>query len=155
MKQQNIFKTLTIILLLLNLSTLGFFWFTKPLHPPMPGHLPSGNPPLSIVDGLKLSEEKASAIKILESEHHKTKKELVEKDKMLHDQLFETIGDSKSTDSLVNEIARNIKAIEKMTIDFFNEIYSTCDESQKKELKERIIQGHKMMRPPALPPKHQ
>lgn len=154
MKQQNIFKTLTIVLLLLNLGTLSFFWFTKPPHPPMPGHQPNDRPPMSIIDGLKLSKEKASAIKTLESEHHKTKKALVEKDKMLHDKLFEAIGNSKSTDSLVNEIATNIEAIEKMTIDFFNEIYNTCDESQKEELKERIIHGHKMMRPPAMPPKH-
>lgn len=149
MKQQNIFKTLTIVLLLLNLSTLAFFWFTKPPHPPMPGH-----PPMSIVDGLKLSDEKATAIKTLENEHHKSKKELVEKDKLLHDKLFEAIGDSKTTDSLVNEIAMNIKSIEKVTIDFFNEIYNTCDESQKEALKERIMHGHKMMRPPAMPPKH-
>lgn len=110
--------------------------------------------PMSIIDGLELSKEKSNAIKELESKHHESKKELVEKDKMLHDKLFEAIGDPKTTDSLISEIGVNIKAIEKMTIDFFNEIYNICDDSQKEELKGRIMHGHKMMRPPAMPPKH-
>jgi len=149
MKQQNIFKTLTIVLLLLNLGTIAFFWLTKPPHPPMPGEGPR-----SIVDGLSISESVASKIKNMEQAHHESKRVLAEKDKALHDELFKHIGDKVKTDSLVNEISQNIKEIESTTITFFNEIYGMCDVKAQAELKERIMHGHKMMRGPGGPPKH-
>ena len=149
MKQQNIYKTLTIVLLLLNLGTIGFFWLTKPPHPPMPG-----DGPRSIIDGLSISESVASQITVMEKTHHENKRKLVEKDRMLHEELFQHIGDKKTTDSLVNEISKNIQEIESITISFFNEIYDMCDEKGKAELKERIMHGHKMMRGPGGLPRH-
>ena len=149
MKQQNIYKTLTIVLLLLNLGTIGFFWMTKPPHPPIPGE---GS--RSIVDGLSISESVASQIKTMEKTHHENKRKLAEKDKSLHEELFHHIGDKPTSDSLVNEISKNIGEIESMTINFFNEIYDMCDEKGKAELKDRIMHGHKIMRGPGGPPRH-
>ncbi|MFZ9029151.1 MAG: hypothetical protein ACO2Z9_09065 [Crocinitomicaceae bacterium] len=148
MKQQNIYKTLTIVLLLLNLGTIGFFWMTKPPHPPMPGEGPR-----SILEGLSISESAVSMIEVMEKTHHENKRKLVEKDRTLHEELFKHVGDKTTSDSLVIEISNNIREIESMTIDFFNEIYDMCDEKSKAELKERIMHGHKMMRGPGGPPK--
>ena len=148
MKQQNIYKTITIVLLLLNLGTIGFFWLTKPLHPSIPGEGPR-----SIIDGLSISESVASQIKVMEKTHHENKRKLAEKDKTLHEELFEHIGDSKTSDSLVNEISKNIQEIESMTISFFNDICDLCDDKGKVELRERIMHGHKMMRGPGGPKK--
>lgn len=150
MKQQNILKILVILLVIVNAGTLGFFWFTKPPHPPLPGP-----PPRTLTEGLGFDQQKQTILNKMEEEHHLAKRALLDKDRELHDKLFNSLGNKNASDSLVEAIGKNLKEVESMTIEFFNSVYSMCDDDQKSQLKERIQHGAKMMRQPPPPPKHQ
>ena len=145
MKSLKFYKIIIAALVILNLSTLAFYWFRKPPHPPKPG-----KHELSLM--LNLEGDAKSKVDALEVEHHKQKKILVHKDHDLHKQLFNQIGSGKSTDELLSQIDKNKEEIESMTFLFFDEVASHCDEKQKKELIQFVQKRLNSLRPGPPPP---
>ncbi|MFT5858318.1 MAG: hypothetical protein ACI865_000404 [Flavobacteriaceae bacterium] len=139
MKSLKFYKTLTVLLVLLNLGTLVFFWFNKPPQgPPKPGALAAQ---LEIVQDVEL-------VTALEAAHHKEKRKLMTKDRNLHDLLFSKIGSGEDVTALREKITINHLEIETMTYDFFDTVAAYCNESQLKELKSSVGKAFGQLRKP-------
>lgn len=147
MKSPKFYKTIIVALVILNISTLAFIWLRKPPHPPKPGEV-------LLTETLKITGDSKATIDVLEKDHHKTKKNLVNKDLNLHEELYATVGSGNSGDSLLNAIAINKEEIEMMTFKFFDEVASHCDDDQKLELDKMIREFLDHLRPgPPRPPR--
>ena len=131
MNQAKFYKTLVIILVLLNLGTLFFLWSNKPPHHPRPEKH-------QISEMLKLKGEAKSFVEKLQTEHHIEKRELIQEDRELHNQLYLLVGKNDDPTAILEEIYFNKVKIEAMTFKYFDEIGKQCNQSQLKELKEHI-----------------
>lgn len=147
MKQNNFYKILILLLVVLNVVTISFFWFTKPPHPPMPPFPPGQKPP-GIANELGLPEKTIAVINELENQHHKDKRALLDKDRDLHEALFGNLENKVARDSVLNLINTNTAEIEKMTAEFFSSVASHCNDEQKEELLHRIKDAYHKVRPP-------
>lgn len=145
MRSPKFYKIIIVALVVLNLSTLAFYWLTKPPHPPKPGEH-------KISLKLELKGDAKSKVDALEVDHHKKKRALVYRDRELHKKLFNLIGTEKSVDELLEEIDKNKEEIESMTFIFFNNISEYCDENQKKELIKSVQERLNRLRPGPPPP---
>lgn len=138
MKSSKFYKYLSIVLILLNVGTLTFFYFTKPPHPPGPGaHV------LSKEIGLEGQVKKE--VDALESAHHKQKRQLMRRNFELHRQLYEKLDDSTQSAVLLKKIDANHKKIEEMTFQFFEEIAKKCNKAQRKKLDAMIHRSLRMI----------
>lgn len=141
MKGERFYKIVIAILVILNLSTLAFFWFNRPPVPPHPEEHP-----LSEMLGLMgINKQKVDE---LEKEHHILKKKLVKKDMELHEQMYILIGEEADYYSILNDINSNKSDIEKMTFEFFDEVASYCNDDQKMELRRFVHTAFEQLRPP-------
>lgn len=146
MKGPKFYKIVIAILVVINLGTIGFMWLNKPPHPPKPGAH-------KIATELGLTGEAKTTVEKLETEHHKKKRELVEKDMDLHKKLYDQIGEDGDGSDILAEIAENKEVIEKMTFDYFDKIATYCDDSQKEELQKIVHGAFDNLRPgPPKPP---
>jgi protein CpxP len=140
-------KLLTIAvigLLLINLGTLGVMMMHKPPRPPhgeIPPPPPNGEGPKQIIiDRLHFDENQQKQYEVFISEHRKKTDDLHNASKELHNQLYimlksESIDKAKS-DSLIEEIADNQKAIENLNFNHFQEIKSICKPEQLEDFNE-------------------
>ena len=144
MKGSRFYKLIIAILVVLNISTLAYFWMQRPPHPPKPGtHV--------IADEFGITGKNKTKVDKLETEHHRRKKKLMQRDRKLHVQLYKDIGKGKDPTKLHAQIAENKKEIEEMTYEYFDVIAEYCSPSKKKELREFVLNGlHRMLggRPP-------
>lgn len=145
MRGPKFYKVIIVALVVLNLATLSFYWFSKPPHPPRPGA-----EKLSLK--LELKGDSKSKVDALEIQHHKDKKKLMRKDHTLHEILFNRIGTGKPADALLSKIDENKVEIELMTFDFFDEVAKYCNRSQKKQLIEFVQTRLNRIRPGGPPP---
>lgn len=145
MKSPKFYKIIIVALVVLNLSTLTFFWLTKPPHPPRPGEHK-----LSLK--IELTGEAMSKVDAMEVEHHKKKRALVHKDHSLHKKLFDLIGTGKPTKEVLDQIDKNKEEIESMTFEFFDDVAEHCNENQKKELIKFVQERLNGLRPGPPPP---
>lgn len=132
MRSPKFYKLIIAALLILNIGTLAFFWLSKPAHPPKPGERPH------LSEKIGLTGEHKKKVDALEKEHHKLKRALVRKDVKLHEELYNNVGKDIPTAPLLEEIDENKEEIEKMTIEFFNEVATHCDDKQKKSLRKFV-----------------
>jgi len=146
MRSPKFYKIIIVALVILNLSTLAFFWFTKPPHPPKPGEN-------KISLKLELTGDAKSKVDALEVEHHKEKKALIQKDHRLHKELFSLIGTGESTEDIFNKIDKNKEKIESMTFEFFDDVAAHCNKNQKKELIDFVHDRVNRLRPGPPPPR--
>ena len=153
MNQPKFYKTLVIILIILNLGTLFFMWESKPPHigrlcKPDHHHLSKL---------LKLEGEAKEKVNILADEHHTLKKELIITDRALHRQLYELAGNKEDVSNILGTIHLNKKKIETMTFEYFDAVGNHCDSEQLKELKSFIntalnnLSGPRRIGPPRRP----
>lgn len=136
------YKVTIAILVVINITTLVFLWWSRP---PMPPPHPGGKPQLAVEIGLTGSDK--SKVDALEKEHHKLKRALMRKDRALHEAYFECIGTEQDSDSILVLLQENKREIEEMTFDFFDEVAGYCNADQKESLREfintRLVQmGH-------------
>jgi hypothetical protein len=142
MKSPKFYKTIIAVLVTLNIAILAFFWLVKPPHPPKPGEH-------KLAIELGLESNKLKKVNKLEVEHHKAKRNLIKKDRDLHELLFDKIGtgDSSGTQLILEKIDVNREEIDNMTISFFNEVAEYCNEQQKKDLREFVKKTLRGLRP--------
>lgn len=144
MKSSRFYKIIIVLLVALNVATLGFMWFGRP---PL-SHPPGKGPLLSEI--LQLEGEEKSTVNALEKRHHKEKHQLMEKDAELHQKMFELIGTDSDPSEIQKKLDANKSKIERMTFQFFNEIANNCSDAQEEELKKFI--HHAMSRVRHNPP---
>ncbi len=147
MNSTRFYKVTIALLVVINLTTLAYLWFTRPPMPPHPGEHPE------LTNDLGISGDAKRKVDALEVRHHKEKRALLDKDHALHETYFSMIGSGESTDSILAEIQANNKNIEEMTFDFFDQVAGYCTEEQKARLKEIISRRLPRMGPPP-PPRH-
>lgn len=145
MRSPKFYKIIIVALVVLNLSTMAFFWLTKPPHPPRPGEE-------KISLKLELKGESKSKVDALEVDHHKKKRALVHRDHSLHEKLFNRIGSGLPTTDLLFQIDENKKEIESMTFEFFDDVAGFCNDRQKKELIKFVQERLNNLRPGPPPP---
>ncbi len=146
MKKIQFYQLLVICLVVLNITTIAFFWMKKPGHPGKPD-------PREIVELLDLKGEKAKEILALQEKHFVKKGALVKARMDLHVKLFDSFNDPNSkqstSDSLIDKIVENERVIETMTYAYFKKINALCDVTQRKELSKLI---RKVLTHPQPPP---
>lgn len=131
MNQAKFYKTLVIILILLNLGTVFSMWYKRPPHQPE-----RKKHQISIM--LQLEGDAKKTVDQLEIEHHKAKKQLMHEDRRMHNELYLLIGKEADPKGLLEDIHFNKVKIEAMTYKYFVNIGKQCNEEQLKELKEFI-----------------
>ena len=150
MNQAKFYKTLVIILILLNLGTVFSMWYNRPPHHPGPK-----KHQISIM--LQLEGDAKEIVDQLEKAHHKAKKTLMDEDREMHNQLYLLIGEDADPKALLEDIHFNKVKIEAMTFKYFDNIGKQCNEEQLKELKEFIkkalhnLSGPRRKGPPGRP----
>ncbi|MCO4814055.1 MAG: hypothetical protein KC454_05045 [Flavobacteriales bacterium] len=131
MNQAKFYKTLVIILILLNLGTVFSMWYNRPPH-----HPEREKHKISTI--LQLEGDAKETVDQLEIEHHKAKKQLMHEDRRMHNELYLLIGKEADPKGLLEDIHFNKVKIEAMTFKYFDKIGKQCNEEQLKELKEFI-----------------
>ena len=140
MKRTKLYKFIIAVLVIINVGILTFFLTRRPPHgPPEPGRF---------VKELGLEGEKRLLIIKMEKAHHKEKRELMRKDRSLHEILFSKIGTDEDVSNIQGEIEKNHAEMEKMTYDFFNEFSKHCSVEQKEQLKKMIHHAFRQMKGP-------
>lgn len=123
------------VLLLINIATLGFIWYTTvnvkaelEKHPPRPDNKGS-----FLADELGFTGEQLNRFDTLKREHHQGVQKIMEQTKELKDQLFECIktGDDAKAKELAGKLSENNKAMELLTYEHFKEVRNICNENQK------------------------
>jgi peptidoglycan hydrolase CwlO-like protein len=140
MKRTRLYKLIIAALVIINVVILILFFTGGPGHrPPKSGDL---------AQKLGIEGKKEVTITNLESDHHKAKRKLMDKDRKLHEELFSKLGTDEDVSELQEEIEENFAEIEKMTYDFFNEVAKLCSDEQKEELKKTIYRAFRQMKGP-------
>ena len=132
MKKVRLFQFSTLFLLVINLVLVFLFW-NEHMHF-------CGRPPRKdITEILGMTGQQQSVVRKLQEKHFKTKDQLINRGRVLHEQLFQSFNDStQNSDALIDEIIINQRAIEVMTYDYFKEISRFCNIEQRIKLKEII-----------------
>jgi len=138
MKSTKFYKSLSIVLIVLNLATLAFFYFTKPPHPPRPGEN-------LISDQIGLEGTAKKAVDLLEKEHHKKKRQLMKRNFELHRQLYQNMSDTSKSQQLMSTIDANHENIEHMTFQFFHQVSEKCNKAQQQKLDDFIHKSLHML----------
>jgi Spy/CpxP family protein refolding chaperone len=145
MKTLRFYKLLIVVLILLNITTISFFWFTAKRPGP-----PDKN---ELVELLDLQGQTKTKILAMQDDHFKQKNALVQKSRDLHEQLFRSFNDaskdSTAVSNLIDRIVENQRETEQMTFNYFKEVSELCTPEQREKLQELI---HEVLRRAGGPP---
>jgi periplasmic protein CpxP/Spy len=133
-------KLLTIVvigLLILNLGMLCMMFLNKQPNSFPPAHGPKGDgPKMVIIERLHFDELQQKQYQLLIDEHMDKTQELHKASRQMHDDIFSLLKedniDKQKTDTLVQQIADNQKAIELLNLDHFQKIKALCKPEQVK-----------------------
>ncbi len=148
MDNSRFLKIVIIILLLINIGTLGYMWMQKPQDRP--------GPPRKDISGfltreLNFTEDQKKQFETLRNEHHDAIENIQEKDREMHDKYFDLLQsaaeDSLLVTSLADSMSENRKQIELITFHHFRKVRNICDDKQKKKFDEIINDALRMMAP--------
>lgn len=145
MEKIKLYKIVVIVLLVVNILTLGALWFGKPNHPrPMPHERDM----TFLSKELGMTGANKEKLDAMETKHHTEKRELLENNKLLREQLFGLLksnpSDTVVINSFVTSILTNQKEIELMTYYHFKEVKEMCSPEQQKKLDETITEAIRM-----------
>jgi periplasmic protein CpxP/Spy len=140
-------------LLVLNFGTLGVLLLHKPPHPEH-GEMPPPNgegPKRIIIERLHFDDAQQKQYETLIDEHRSKTRELNETSHGLHDQLFSLLKndpvDKTKTDSIIQQIADNQKAIDNLNFEHFQKIKALCKPEQIKDFNELADELAKLFAP--------
>jgi len=132
------------VLLLVNVATLGFIWYTSfklraepPLNPPRPENKSS-----FLAEELGFSGEQSQKFDSLRNYHHQSVETIMEQTRKLKDELFNCIktgGDAKAKE-IATKLSENNKAIEMLTYEHFKEVRKICNDQQKEKFDKILIE---------------
>ncbi|MCH2229900.1 MAG: hypothetical protein MK105_06110 [Crocinitomicaceae bacterium] len=129
MKGTRFYKTVIVILILINITTLSFIWLGKPPHQPMPEERNT------ISNRIGLYGDAKTTVDALEKAHHIEKREMMRTNRELHSKIFEQLDGETPPIELQKELDSNRSAMSKMTYVFFKAVSAECNSKQKEELK--------------------
>lgn len=145
MERIKLYKLVIAVLLIVNVVALSFLWFGKPKHGrPMPHERDMAFLSKELgIDGP--DKEKLDALEIA---HHTEKRELLEKNKVLREKLFDLLKnhaeDTAMVNGYINTILANQKEIELMTYYHFKQVKEMCSPQQQEKLEEIIAEAIRM-----------
>jgi len=147
MKSLTFYKTLSMLLVIINLGTLAFFYFTAPQKPPRPD-----TARLAQDIGLTgVNKQKSDALEI---QHHKEKRQLMKTNFTLQKQLYAHLDAPEKSAEILSKIHANREETDRMTFEFFRSIAALCTKEQRKKLDKIIDHGLKRITGlPHPPPK--
>jgi periplasmic protein CpxP/Spy len=153
MSSNRFLKIVILILILINLGTLAFIWFSRPMR------TPDGRRAVAagfIVRELNLSEAQRREYRSMRINHLRTLEVLQEHDKMLHEQffrqLFAEVPDMQAVADLADSIALNRKEMEILTYDHFRHLQHILTPEQQKRFKDIFDDVLKIVLPPPPSP---
>lgn len=154
MEKSKFWKTLALVLLVLNLGTLTFMWVNKP------GPRDGGPKKLDklIIKGLHLNEDQITKFKDIKKIHRGSIDSLDRIENEIRNSILKEVQAGQANDSLVNQLFMDLNAIrnqkDRITLEHFKELYNLCDDTQKGYYHETIgeIMKH-LMKPPGPPRK--
>lgn len=130
MKSSRFYKIIILILVLLNVSIIGFFWWNKP---------PGRGAPISIVKIVSYNKDVAAKITKLEIQHHIQKRKLMGQSRELHEEFYADMSRTEDEELIyLQKIGAIQIEIDKITYDFFQGIMNLSTAEQKIELKKFI-----------------
>ncbi|MES2556436.1 MAG: hypothetical protein V4604_09820 [Bacteroidota bacterium] len=155
MEKTRFYKLVILVLVMVNLTTLYFYWngCSTEEH-----HRHHGPPPRkSLVTVLSLTGTAKQRVHSLEKDHFRVKDSLIDVSRRLHEELFVSFKDpskdSTSIQQLIDHIVENQRETEQMTFDYFKEVEKLCTPAQKKQL-QKMIHGALLRVNPPPPPRH-
>ena len=132
-------------LLLLNLSTLAFFWFAGP-----PG--PKGGPGKYLVEKLQLDDQQQIAYTKIREEHQRVSRDYQQEMNSRHKRLFDLLAspvvDSLRMLQIADSISIRQKAMELYTFEHFRTLRGICRPEQQQKFDAIIGDAVKQMGPP-------
>jgi uncharacterized membrane-anchored protein YhcB (DUF1043 family) len=148
MKALKVYKILVVLLVVLNGVTL-FFLLMRPEHQPMPPDRKD------MAKELGLTGTDAEKVTRIQMTHHQEMRGLMDKNRKLHQQMYvhfvTNSNDSIKTKQLIERIVQNHEKVELLVFNYFNEVGSHCDATQRVKLNKRYEQLVNQM---AHPPRH-
>jgi Spy/CpxP family protein refolding chaperone len=148
MKKERFYKLVIVLLLLINAGTLAWLWLGGDSKGPREGAVEY------LAGQLNLDAAQRRQIEALREEHHQGNMEIRNRNKQLHDDFFDALKTSDSTqvESLADSMAALHKKQELLTWYHFKKIREVCNAGQKKKFDELIKETMRRMAPP--PPGH-
>lgn len=155
MKRENFYSIVIILLLLLNIGTLGYLWmdrgnggFAEP--PRSPDHI--------IINELKLDEEQQELFHTFKRRHRGSTDSVQHSIRKLQKELFGLVEQDEMNvplrDSLLHEIEKCESAKHLITIEHFHEIRSILRPEQKELFNEFMDEIGSRITGPGRPPHH-
>lgn len=134
MKRENFYSLIIIVLLLINISTLGYLWMGKGKHRPLPPPRPV-EPKDIIINELKLDEDQQEQFDLFRHRHRKSTDSVQRIIRTLQGELFALVKqdemDTVKRDSLLNKIEECEAAKHLITIQHFHDIRTILNPHQK------------------------
>lgn len=145
MDKLKLYKIVIVVLVVINLLTIGTIWLVKPKgHRP----LPHERPITFLSSELGIRGANKETLDKMEAEHHRDKRELLGKNKELRERLFGLLRapdvDSSTVNRYVDSILVNQKNIELMTFEHFRKVKQLCTPEQQLKLEETIAEAIRM-----------
>lgn len=140
-------KSILLILLLVNVATIGFIWITKPPRP-------SGNETAAsfLSNELRLDSKQQEKLNDLQASFVDQREDLRHENKENFDLYFELLQNPKVDSASVKKAAKaiiSIKEKEEIALFYhFQKVRALCNESQKQKFDEIIKEASRMMGPP-------
>ncbi|HEX8516106.1 MAG TPA: periplasmic heavy metal sensor [Bacteroidia bacterium] len=121
-----------VVLVLLNLGTLGTIFYQGMIHHKLPP--PGEGPKMIIIERLQFDEVQQKQYEVLIDDHRKQTRELHEDSRKLHKELYSLLSeepaDHSKKDSFILRIAGNQKALDNLNFDHFQQIRELCKPEQ-------------------------
>jgi len=153
MNNTRFLKAAIIVLILINIGTLAFMWFNRPLFRQ---HDQPIFAPGFLVKELELSASQQKEYLSMRNSHRMMLRQLQEHDKALHtrffDQLFSEVPDSKRVGDLADSIAENRRKMEVLTYEHFMHVRQMLTPVQQKKFGKIFDEVLRMVLPPPPPP---
>jgi protein CpxP len=148
MESSKFLKVVIVILLLINIATLGFMFMQRPPHGGPPPPMDAGN---YIAHKLNFTNDQQDKLEQLRDENRNIIENLRRHSKDLHDDYFDLLQnqlvDSNNVNVRADSILANQKQIELATFYHFQKIRAICTTDQQKKFDDIIKDALRMMAP--------
>lgn len=161
MKRETLLTVAVVVLFVLNISTIGFLWFSRGWHPHGPPH---GRPPVDgiIINSLNLTTEQQAKFEELKHDHRSQMNKLDGQYRTAITEYLQLLeGDSISAESksVLEKIVCDIQRQRaEVTLEHFKQLKGICTEEQKKSFDAIIPDLIQVIAPPRhhppFPPPH-
>ena len=156
-KKNNLLTWLVVILIIANIAVITMFWLSHNQKPPRP----AGTPAEFLTKELGLNEQQQQQLHQLANKHHMESEKIRGKIKDARDHLFDLLKQTNVTDSSKQQaaasVADNLKQLELLTFEHFQQVRALCNPEQQKKFDQVINQvlqmiGGRPAGPPNGPP---